>query len=1283
MRKEIVKIAVFITGILLPVVCFGQIQQEYHIAWDQPASVPDRQGDRIMMLHFNGAEYHEDFFYLPLYQIEIPGNVAPDIRLHDFIHVRLSEDEMELVRDIPLGSQPEIIKKTLVSGDKYITRIGILPLIKDTETGIISKLLSFKIEYEVKKPTLRLEQNLRRGEISHSVLAQGTWHKIAVVEDGIYRMDYAYLKSMGIAVDQIDPRNIRLFGNGGGMLPQANSIERPEDLIENHIEVAGELDGRFDQQDYVLFYGKGPHQIELRNNAEGLNVNYNHHDYSDTSFYFITVGNVPGMRVTTRQDLGDSYPVINSFDFLHFYESDQYNILVQWGSGSGREWYGEIFRIKTNYDFEVPVPRLVPNSTVRVVSSVMAQSYTPTFFTLKLNNADLGEQAMDVIPNSTYGIKGRERTDEFEINAGELGENIERFVVRYNFSRGNSTLSDGYLDYFNIWCRSELQTYPDQIRFRSAESLANPVSTFEIRDTGVPMMIWDITDPLRPAVQEFSKQGQEYLFGAETGNLKEYIMFNLNNSKIPARHSTIKNQDLHGMSTPSLLIITHPSFLPAAYRLAAHRIQRGTDTEVVDVFQIYNEFSSGSQDVTAIRDFVKYLYDKSDRLSSLLLFGRGSFDYKDRISFNTNFVPIYESRNSLHPIYSYSSDDYFGFMDGDEGEWAETFFGDHAMDIGVGRLPVKSISEAHIVVDKIILYETNKNCFGPWRNDIYFVGDDGDGTDGTRHSKDADRLSVQVDTAYSNFNIRKIYIDAYEQIIEAGIEEAPEVNKALRNAVKNGALLINFTGHGSENQWTRENILNISSINQWDNIYRLPLLVTATCEFGRHDDPQKISGAEYALINDRGGAIGLVTTARPVFASTNFILNQSFYDHVFQKVEGEYQTLGEIFRKTKNSSLNGSVNRNFSLLGDPSMKLAYPVREILLNKVNDRVLTEGNDTLKALKKVEISGMVLDSDHQVMNGYNGMLTATVFDKAQVKQTLGTQDPVMVYSEQSSIIFRGDASIVDGIFSFEFVVPKNIDYQIGEGKISLYSIDEHEETDASGSNLDLLIGGIQDEVPADNIPPDVVLYLEDTTFTFGDLTSDHPDLIADIFDENGINLLENETSKGLILILDEQEEFVVNQFYKARVDDYRSGRLVYPLSDLKEGRHKVLLKVRDTHENLTEVYTEFIVGEDNKIILQHVLNYPNPFADETRFSFEHNRSGENLSVRIQIFSIKGQLVKTIEGTTKYSEFRVNDIVWDGRGESGQKLESGLYIYSVFVRSLVDGAKNTQYEKLVLIK
>jgi hypothetical protein len=565
---------------------------------------------------------------------------------------------------------------------------------------------------------------------------------------------------------------------------------------------------------------------------------------------------------------------------------------------------------------------------------------------------------------------------------------------------------------------------------------------------------------------------------------------------------------------------------------------------------------------------------------------------------------------------------------------------------------------------------------------MYFVADDGDGTDGIRHSSDAERLSVMVDTSYSNFNIGKIYVDAYPQNIYPNYQEAPEARQAVNDAIKSGALIMNFTGHGNEFQWTAEKILDNFMVSRWENLYQLTFFVTATCEYGRHDDPGIRSGAEFGMLNKRGGVIGLVTTSRPVFASTNYILNQAFYGQVFERVEGKYQTIGEIFKNTKNESLNGPVNRNFSLLGDPSMKLAYPEQNIVIENINEYPIESQIDTLKALKNVTVSGKIVDSDQMHLVNFNGILTAKVYDKSVTAETLGTQDPVMQYDIRKSLIFNGDVSIRNGEFDFQFVVPKNISYKIGDGKISMYSINNENNLDAAGSNIDIPVGGSLDTAELDNLPPEINMYLEDTTFVDGELTSDHPRLIAHLFDENGVNITENGVNQGILATMDDEENFVLNNFYKADIDNYQSGTLSYQFSELEEGLHYLVLKVWDTHNNMAEEYLEFIVGESHELVIKNLLNYPNPFREETTFSFEHNRSGEDLEIILYIYSQTGSLVKIIEGITENSEFRVNDIKWDGRGGSGKKLESGIYIYRIYIRSLVDGAKNGGFEKLVII-
>lgn len=1125
-------------------------------------------------------------------------------------------------------------------------------------------------------------ENSKKAGMMNSVLSYGTWYKIGVTLNGIYRIDYDFLKKAGINPEDIDPAMIRLFGNGGEKLPQKNSDPRPQDLIENSILIVGQNDGRFDKEDYILFYGQSPHTMHMRNDGDTIVPVYSHNPYSDTTFYFLNVGDETGMRISDLPDEGSNFPHVTTFDVLNVYETDNLNLLAQNGGGSGREWYGEKFEVKTSYDFDFQIGKLIPDMEFSFYSKVIASSFSSTHFEISVNGFPVGTQEMQPIPDATFGSKGSENFEVFKINSSDLNPEQPQMLINYKYDKGGDSGSAGYLDYFYFWYKTDLSDRPESCIFSSVASLNNSTSTFEISGKEEGDIIWNITDPLHPLLQEFTAQNGNILFGTESDQLHEYILFNMQETKNPDFKGTVPNQDLHGMNAPEMLIVTYPAVMPAAVRLANFRNMNGISTSVVTTTQIYNEFSSGAQDVTAIRDFVKYLYDQREGLKYLLLFGKGSYDYKDRVQNNSDYVPIYESRNSLHPIYSYSSDDYFGFMDDNEGEWPESSSGDHTMEIGIGRLPVKSRSEADIITDKIIIYETDPRCYGAWRNDIYFVADDGDGIDGIQHEKDADRLAEMVDTLSTDFNITKIYTDAYPQIIEPDRQLAPEVNKSINNAVKRGALLMNYTGHGSEIQWASENILNVSAINQWENLFRLPLLVTATCEFGRHDNPKVRSGAEYALINDRGGAIGLVTTSRPVYSSTNFSLNQAFYKEVFKKVDGVYQTIGEIFRKTKNEALAGPVNRNFSLLGDPSMRLAYPEKNMIITKINERPVSEMADTLAALKKVTVYGNVLDNNGELLDNFDGIARVSVYDKPVIKRTLGTQDPVMSYKERNNFIFRGNASIKNGNFQFTFVVPKNISYSLGDGRISLYATNGDNTIDAAGSNMEIKVGGSLENAPHDDTPPGIVLYMEDSTFNPVIVTSDHPRLKADIYDESGINLIENGISRGIVAVLDGEEEFVLNDFYTANLDDYQHGSVDYPLTGLTAGHHKIVLKVWDVYNNPAKDSIEFQVGDPNILYISNLTNYPNPFKNETTFSFEHNHAGEDLEITIDIYSISGELVREIMGISKNSNFRINDISWDGRRADGKKLDSGIYIYRLFVRSLLDGAKNRFSKKLIII-
>ena len=1217
---------------------------------------------------FERAIYPEEYHGLPVltYHIDEPGIDSLEV-----VFVKKREisplNEQKLSESLSKDAQLFSMKKLLDRGGEH-TVVTILPFQYDSITSTFYQidLMEITLKKSVKsssKSALRVGQNG-----SSSVLSSGEWYKIPVIENGVYKLDYNYLNQTGVDVAAIDPKKIKIFGNGGGMLPQKNSDSRPVDLAENAISVFGESDGRYDQGDYILFYGQGPDHKRL--NSEGI-LEYEKNFFSDTSFYFLTIASDDGLRIAKLENLGVDQPKIQHYDDYLIYEKDEHNII-----NSGRAWYGEKFDFTLTYKFKFEFPGLVPDTDLTLTSAIMGQTYEEASLDIFINDVNVGQQPVYTIADGFYLAKGLDQKNTFVINTNSVPIS-ENLTIGMSYNPVGSKLSKASLNYFTVQCTRHLKMYESQTVFRSLESTQYAMSTFGLENGASIQQIWDITNPLEPKNQQFSIDGENAIFGAFSDELKEYIAFDDGQYLIPEKASKINNQDLHGSSNVDFLIITHPRFFDQAQQLAELRENHdGLKVQVVTTEQVYNEFSSGKQDVTAIRDFIKYMYEKGSdeqKLQNVLLFGKGSYDYKDRVDRNTNFVPIYSSRNSLHPINSYSSDDYYGFLDDDEGEWVESYSGDLMMDVGIGRLPVKTEEEAKIMVDKLESYATNPTSFGPWRNEVFFIADDGDGN---LHQRDADRLAVLVDSSYTTFNVNKIYIDAYPQVQTSIGETAPEAKAELIRSIEKGGLIFNFTGHGSTTRWTSETILNITTASELENEQALPLFVTATCEFGRHDNPKAISGAEYLLVNPQGGAIGLLTTARPVYSSTNFILNEAFYHNVFTKEENRYLTIGEIFRRTKNQSLKGSVNRNFSLLADPSMTLAYARDEIVL------YADQEEDTLSALNTIQLQGQVLDINGVINTSFNGTLTTKVYDRPSEITTYGHEDSPMTFSVRDNLLFNGEVTVSEGEFDVEFIVPKNVSFDFANGKISMYAVDGQQKLDAGGSNIEFIVGGQSEDFPPDNTPPEIELYINDSSFVSNGITGPDIQLVAQIFDESGINISKSNDGQELAASLDDGEEFSVRNHYVADLDTYKSGWVTYPLKDLSIGTHKIRLTAWDVYNNPGEAEIEFFVVDDVDLTVEKLINYPNPFSDFTTFSFETNRAGDDLEITIDVLSMQGKLVKQFVYTKENSESRISDIVWDGKNQNGSNILGGVYIFRVSVRSLNDGSKNQANEKLIII-
>lgn len=1113
-----------------------------------------------------------------------------------------------------------------------------------------------------------------------SVLSEGSWYRMAVTETGVYQLSGAFLQEQGIDLSSVQLEQTGIFGYGGGMLPQALTDKRYSDLPENHIFISGGEDGRLDPEDQIIFYARGADREAYQLDANGnYQFDYQKNLYADTAYYFLTFSMAEGLRVSARSSRQLSEEVITTFDDYWVHEEELFNILEP---GSGREWYGENFYHGDRLDFSPPLEGMVHDKPLQLWVQALGRTTAPSSLVVLLNGEPTAELALPAILSGTYTEKGKEA--DLALMA-EMATDKPEISLRYRAEdgRGRAHLNRILLQYSRRLARYGVQT-----RFRSLASLTHTQATYQVADAEAGDLIWDITDPLHPLMQEARyREGALRFSVAQAGQLREFVVFDPQALPVPTWQGEEASHQLPTGQVPELLIVTPPSLIPAAERLA--KLRRSHDqleVAVATTADIYRQYASGRQDISAIRNYAKDLYDAGNgKLRYLLLFGKASYDYKNRIEGNINLVPTYQSRNSIHPIYSYPSDDYYGFLEDEEGYWEESFRGDHTLDIGVGRLPVKDLQEAEQVVDKLELYAKSNASLGDWRTFITFLADDGDND---RYQKDSEQLAAQVSERIQGVNTRKIYLDAYEQERFPNQELAPAVNRAVEEVIEKGTLLFNYVGHGNEQRLADENVLNVGMIRNWKNADRLPFFVTATCEFGRYDDPERISGAERLVLLPKGGAIGMVTTARPVFSNTNYLLNEAFYRYVFAREEGEFPRIGDVFRKTKNDALNGRDNRNFSLLADPSMRLAYPRYRIVIDSILSANSRMPVDTVRALEEVRVFGRIVGEDgRESLRSFDGELSLVLHDKAYTVQTRGNEGTVMQFQETDNVINRVRARVERGMFSVDLLVPKNINYQQQRGRISMYARAAQSLADAFGGMDSLYIGGSLPAVEKDNLGPRLQLFINDTTFRDGGLSGSDPVLIAHFRDEQGINLSEQQLGHEIRAVLrslegDQAERsYLLNDFYQSGLNDFRTGRLQYPLGSLEEGKYMLTLYAWDTHNNPASASLMFWVRDEEKLRIQNLANYPNPFARASTFSLEHNRAGQDLQVILALYDMSGSQLFRWEKDFPEAGGRLTVLDWQAENDLTGKLAPGVYLVRVRLRSPADGQEDVQNLRIIV--
>lgn len=1271
----------FVLFVLYSFISYSQINGKVTFDWrvDKEISVGDRTIIAPSFVENGfGYDFEKRLVYFQ-YKVEDFGiNSNATLEITDLVFEPISIDQLV---DIDIKKIPTSLKYSLIfnnSRDKEDVFIELFPIIKDTYG--FKKVKSFTYNIKVSNSAAKIAKSKKVNSIVDSVLSSGDWFQFYIEKSGVYKISYSFLQQLGLNLSQVDPKKIKLFGNGGRMLPLANIIDYPIDLTENAIQIIGEADGKFDTDDYILFYGEG---TDTWNEESNTNVNL----YDTKSYFYITVQGSDGKRISNIvEPTGNSTINLTTFDDHQFHEVDLVNL-----GRLGRTWYGEVFDIKQDQDFLFNFPNIDLSTPVKIEINTASTASTSTFFRISSNDRDLGSISFPALTSSS-GVLFFERSFELD----NLIPTNDSFKIKLLYNNGGVPGSKGYLNNILISAKRKLQGYGKQFNFQyDLSQTSSGIVTYNLSNTNGISQIWDVTNIYD--VKNLENKNQSTIsFKADLGVLRKYVAVDALDYYTPLKTSVTKipNQNIKGtvfknqngeFQDIDYVIIT-PAFLSnSAEKLANfHRNYSKLNVKVLQLETIYQEFSSGKQDIAAIRNCIKYIYQNAStaekRLKYVNLFGDASFDYKNKIANNTNIVPIYHSMVSNNTgESSYSSDDFFGLMDDNEGNISR--FG--GIDIAVGRMIHDNASQANEIVNKIIEYHDEK-AFGNWRNNIVMISDDSDKTSDVSLQRRQNALSDQISIEKPFLNVNKILLDSYPQESSAGGNRYPKARADFLTAFEKGSLVINYLGHGGEDGLANERLWEKLDGVNLNNQYKYPLFITITCDFSKFDNPLKPTAGEFTYWNPKGGAISMISTIRAIGQLTAENFNDVFARNLFSYGSNNYPSIAEALRISKNANPNSSTNVVF-YIGDPALKLAIPQPKVILTKVNDVAINQSVDDFKALSKMKITGEVVDQNNNLLSNYNGELFTSIFDKFVTRSTNNNDgnSPAISFNTLGETIFRGKATVTNGQFEFNFIVPKDIRVPIANGKISFYSKKNQTFENQAGYNTDIKVGGINENAIDDKLSPRLKLFINDNTFISGGTTNQSPILIAEFEDESGIN-----TASGIghdilaILDGDINNPIILNEYFETKLDDFTKGSLRYSFNDLSLGLHTLSFRAWDVYNNPVTAEIQFMVVADESITLTNVLNYPNPFVNYTEFWFTHNRPFEPLEVQVQVMSITGKMVWSKSQMVTTEGFLSKEITWNGKDDFGNKIGKGVYIYKLTVKSNLNNSKAEKFEKLVIL-
>ncbi len=1108
-------------------------------------------------------------------------------------------------------------------------------------------------------------------DCKESKLSNGNIYKISFSQSGVYRIDGKFLEDQLGVAPGMSSDALQLFGIDGGRIPEKNSIQRPCDLIEMPLQIFDGGDGVFDKEDYFLFYASGPDRWYF-DTAVGRYV-FEKNVYDKYNYGFLRVDGQGGKRIQIDEDQGGAEYYSPTYDLLQVYENDRVNLLGAYISteGSGKDWYGDYFGIETEKDFasKFDFSNVVPDtpSTVEIKMAVRGKTSTTVDFTLGESNFSKSFSSVDL--NNIESVYARKKTINKEV------ELMSDAPITISFLKQNQS-DEAWLDKISIVSRANIGAESNMQFLRDKTSLLYEKAGFLLP---YETQVWDISDYGEVRII----QSVDLKISFSVGDKIQTILIPGDDYLVPEAIGKIANQNLHQIEKADMVIIYGQGLSESANKLADHRKAfSGLNVIAVNVNEIFNEYSGGRQDPVGIRDFARMLYTRDSDFRYMLLLGDGSYDYRGLVLDlpKENIVPVYETDRSLHPIESYPSDDFYGLLDEDEGQG---LLGN--LDIAIGRIPVSDAITGGHVVDKIIKYDIGEKKYGPWRTKIGFSADD---EDANMHLKQSDGIAVSTEESHPEFIQKKIYFDAYVQESTPGGDRYPKASEDINKAVQNGILVFNYLGHGGPKGWAQERVLKISDIETWNNGDHLPLLITATCSFTGYDDPAIASAGEVCIRKENGGVIALFTTVRAVYSSSNERLTKAVYSQLFERDSRKGRRFGDIMISAKNMNTSGSVSndRKFALIGDPAQRLAIPTQQVKVESINDMLVSlVDQDTVHALESVTVKGYVADGSGGIDTDFEGTLYVTVYDKKNILETLANDSgsSVRPFSIYRNILFKGTVKVVQGIYNYTFIIPKDINYEIGYGNISHYAVKEDKTGDASGVYNGLIIGGSSISGIIDDSPPVINAFLNDDDFMPGDEVLPDPVFVARLSDDYGINVSGTGIGHDITLVIDGDvtRSIILNDNYQTSQDNVNAGIVKYPLLGLSPGHHTAKIKAWDISNNSAEKVIDFYIRENKEKEVFDVWSYPNPARDHLVLNFSHDLAGNNVDITIEFFDATGRYL----GQKSYSTFASQPQLkaeLDLDDGFFSFLKKGLYFYKIKmeVRQL-NRVRQSKFNKLLI--